>query len=96
MKKLTINKGWYWGAGSNWGWKADGVSIVGIGIARQWFNEKEIIVEVDGKNYKLDCAKAKEFINKYKCFEQLKGSRIGYISKDLLEEIPLLTNKDTQ
>lgn len=88
MKKLIINKSFYYSCGKRWGWKADGVSEVGVGIAKPWLKEnKTIIVNVDKEDYLLDCEKALEFIAKYRCFEDIGGARVGYVSKDLLRKV---------
>jgi len=88
MKKLIINKSFYYSCGKRYGWKADGISEVGVGIAKPWLKEnKAIIVNVDKEDYHLDCEAALAFINKYKCYEDLNGTRVGYVSKDLLKKV---------
>lgn len=88
MKRLTINKSFYYTCGKRWGWKADNVSEVGVGIAKPWLKEnKAILVNVDGEDYHLDCEQALEFIKKYKCYEDIGEVRVGYVSKDLLKKI---------
>lgn len=88
MKKLTIEKSFYYTAGKRYGWKADGISEVGVGIAKPWLTEnKAIIVNVDKQDYHLDCEQALEFIKKYKCYEDIGGVRVGYVSKDLLKKV---------
>ena len=88
MKKLTINKGWYFTAGKRYGWRNDGISEIGIGIARNWITDnKAIIVNVEGQDYHLDCEVARAFINKYKCYEEIGNVVIGYVSKELLTKL---------
>ena len=88
MKKLIIHKGWYWSAGKRFGWREDGISDTGIGIGKQWLTDnKAIIVNVDKVDYHLDCEQALAFINKYKCYEDIGNTRIGYIPKELLTKL---------
>ncbi len=88
MKKLIIKKGFYYSCGRNYGWKADGFSEIGVGIAKPWLKDnKAIIVNVDKQDYHLDCEQAIAFINKYKCFEDWSGVRLGYVSKDLFRKL---------
>ncbi len=87
MEKLTIEKGWYWSAGKRFDWKKDGIPDCGVGIARPLLKEnKEMLVNVDGEDYHLDCVEAVTFINKYKCFENIAGVWIGYVPKTLLKK----------
>lgn len=89
MTKVIIKAGWYWSAGQKYGWKQDGISGQGVGIEKSILqNNKEIIVEVDHKEYKLDCQKAKDFVNKYQAAQTMPGGTIiGIISRDLFEAV---------
>ena len=87
MKRLKIKKSFYYTCGKRWGWMHDGYDIVGLGIARKWFDNKAIVVNIDGQDYHLDCEKALEFVKKYKCFENIKGTKVGYIPKNLLVKL---------
>lgn len=87
MKTLTITKSFYYSVGKRFGWKAEGYSEIGVGIAKSWLIEnEEILVNVDKKDYHLDCKAAVEFIRRFKSYEDIKGVRVGYVSKDLLKE----------
>lgn len=88
LEKIKIDKGFYWSAGTKFGWIKDGVERTGVGIHKYLLqNYKELIVEVEGKEYKVDCEKARNFINKYKSAETRYGTTIGIISKELLQKI---------
>ena len=87
MKTLKIKKGWFYGAGSIYGWKDDGYNIWGVGIDRKYFNEPEVNIEIEGEKYKLDTKKGREFINKYKSHKVMKSAHVGVVSKDLLEKV---------
>lgn len=87
-EKIIIEKGWYWSAGRKWGWDKDGVGPAGVGISKYLLqNNKTLTVEVEGKDYELDCEKARNFINKYKSAETRFGTTIGIIARDLLVKI---------
>jgi len=90
MKTLKIRNGFFYGAGSTYKWKDD-YHTFGVGIARPYFDEKEIIVEVAKHKYKLDMAKAMKFVKKYRAIRMIKGTKIGIVSKDLLK--PYVTTK---
>lgn len=85
MKTLKIRKKWYYGAGSVYKWKDDGYDIFGVGIARKYFDEPELQIEIDGGTYIVDMVKAREFVRKYHSHYMEKGVRIGVISRSLLE-----------
>lgn len=87
MKELKIRQGWYFGAGSVYKWRDDGFHMHGIGINREYFNDPELQVEVDGKKYLLDTVKGREFVNKYHAFKRMGESWVGFVSRDLLKEV---------
>ncbi len=89
METIVIEKGWFWSAGKKWNWIDDGFAKCGVGIHKSTLqNYSELIVEVEGKKYHLNCQEAKEFINKYKSAMTMPhGSVIGVISRDLLERV---------
>lgn len=88
MKKLIIKKSFYYSCGRNYGWKNDGYTEIGVGIAKDWFiKNKEFIVNVDKQDYLVESDRAMDFINKYKSYENIRGIRIGYLTKDLLKKL---------
>jgi len=86
MKKLTIEKGFFWSCGDHWWPKDKSLGRVGLGIEKKWLQDDKLIVNVDKVDYELDCQKARDFIKEHKSFEERKGARIGYIPKTLLNE----------
>lgn len=87
-EKIVIRKGFYWSAGRKFGWKESGNDVAGVGIAKSILqSNKEIILEIDGKDYKLECEKARNFVNRYKAAENHNGTWIGIISKSLLQRV---------
>jgi len=89
MIRVTIKKGWYWSAGDKFHWVDDGYSKSGVGIEKGILqNNKEIEVEVNHTLYKLDCDKAREFINKYKSAQNMPGGTVlGIITSDLFQQV---------
>lgn len=88
MNKIKIEKGWYYSAGTKFGWVKDGVTRQGVGVSKYLLqNFKELILEIEGKEYILDCERARAFINKYRSSEDHRGNSIGIVSKDVLEKI---------
>lgn len=87
MKKLVIQKGFYFSAGRQYNWVKDGIDPVGVGVERRWFTDDELLIEVDNIEYVCNTKQALEFINKYKSFEIRKGLKIGYIPKSLLVKV---------
>lgn len=88
MRRLKIRNSFYYSIGRRYNWMKDGFDEVGLGIAKPYLKDnKTLLVNVDGKDYFLDCVKAVEFINSYKSFEDIKGVRLGYISKSLLRKL---------
>lgn len=89
MQKVIIKKGWYWSAGTKYGWKKDGVDSQGVSIEKAILqNNKEIIVEVGHIEYLLDCERARAFINKYQSAQTMPGGTvIGIVSRDVFEKI---------
>lgn len=96
MKKLKINKGWFYGAGSVYKWNADGYSQYGVGIKRTYFDEEVIRLDIDGIAYTLDMEKAREFVNKYKSFKVLGKTKLGIVSKSLLKPIKTIDLTPTE
>ena len=96
MKTLTITKGWYWTVGDRF-WPKENYPREGIGIDKRWFQDPKLKVEVEGKEYTLDCEEAKKFINDHKSWEDIKSVRLGYIPRTLLhaKENPSSTKKET-
>lgn len=87
MKKITIKKGWFYGAGSVYGWsrRNPNMHIFGVGIAMDILKtEPEILVSVAGDKYKLNCAEALEFISTYHSYKVMRNKRIGIVSKSIL------------
>lgn len=94
MVKVVINKGFFYGAGTMFGWKGEH-HIHGVGIAEKFFRENRngtILVSVSGKEYLLNVEAALAFINKYKSIETRSGTRIGVVSRDLL--MPVITESE--
>ena len=89
MTKITIKKGFFWSAGTKYGWTNDDYQTRGVGIEKSILqNNKKIIVEILGQEYTLDCDKAREFINKYKASQVMSGgTTVGIVSASLLEKI---------
>lgn len=88
MKKLVIQKGFYYGAGSKYGWNLDNYHIHGVGISKDILTSgPEIEVEVAGRNYIVNTEDAINFIKRYRSFYQIRGTTIGVISRDLMKEI---------
>ena len=85
MKKLIINNSFYYSAGDKW-WPNTKHGRVGLGIEKKWLMDNNLLVNVDGQDYDLDCQKARDFIKEHKSFEERKGAKIGYIPKSLLNE----------
>lgn len=86
MKTVRIRKGYFYGGGTVYNWRKDGLHQFGVGIAVDVLKtEKKIKVEVAGEKFELNCEKAIEFINKYNSVKTIRGKRIGVVSKDLLE-----------
>lgn len=94
MTKITIKKGWFWSAGTKYGWTKDGFETKGVGIDKRILqNNKEIEIEISGQTYALDCDKAREFINKYKAGQTMPGgTMIGIVSASILQKPKLATN----
>lgn len=89
MVTITIKKGFFWSAGTRYGWTKDGFETKGVGIDKRVLQgNKEIKVEISGQEYTLDCDKAREFINKYKASQTMPGGTvIGIVSASILEKI---------
>lgn len=89
---IKIKKSWFYSAGTKWGWGSDGLDKRGVGINKDALvNNDRLIVEVDRVKYSLDCKQAVEFIRQYKSFYDTPGgTRIGVVSKELLEELNTL------
>jgi hypothetical protein len=86
MKTIKIREP-FWGAGTTFAWKAGGHDQVGVGLNKQdLLSNEELMVEVRGRTYKVNCARAIEFIRKYKSFQDKRGGvRIGIISMSIME-----------
>lgn len=89
--ELTIQKGWYWSAGSTYGWGEDH-SREGIGINRDaLLAHPELLVHVKtatGKtSFKVDTNKAIEFIRAHKSFKTLGTTKVGFIPRTLMQEL---------
>ena len=89
MKKVTIKKKWFYGAGSVYGWsKVAGLHRFGVGIAMDILKtEPTIRVDIDKGKYTLDCLKALNFISWFRSVKVIRKKRIGIISKSLLKPI---------
>jgi len=83
--KLVIKKGWFYIAGSKWGWIDDGYEMEGVGINRKLLKNNHMLdVEVEGKTYRVICSEAIQFIRKYKSYYKVSPeTMIGVISKSL-------------
>lgn len=80
-------KGWYWSVGDRY-WKGSGNERTGLGIESSLLKNNSFLeIYVGQKKYSLDCQLAVDFINKYHSYEDLKGVRLGYVPKNLLEVI---------
>ena len=83
--KLKINNSWYWTVGDRY-WRGEGYTREGVGINKKYLLGKELTLEIDKKEYHLDCEKAREFIVAHKSAETIKDARICYVPRSLLNE----------
>lgn len=92
MKEITIEKGWYFSAGTTYGW-ADEHSREGVGINLVYFNDPgTLTVHVKGKNssvdsYEVDTQVALEFIKAHKAYRDYASARVGFIPRTLMTQI---------
>lgn len=92
IKRVTIEKGWYFTVGSTYGWTAEH-SLEGVGLNKQLFVDSDVIhVTVKGKNggkmrYELDTEKGREFINRYNSYEMIGSTKVGYVPRTLLKAL---------
>lgn len=85
MKTVTIKKGWFYGAGSVYGWTAK-FHIYGVGIAVEVLKENEsIIIKIAGSVFTLDCKLAIRFAQHYNSFKTMRGRRLAIVSKSILK-----------
>lgn len=97
MKTLTIEKGWFFGAGSAkmYNWKKDGYDTFGVGISLDFLkgtDETEIVVA--GERYYLLTKDAIDFARTYNTQENRRGTNIIVISKSILIPIEVLPTVD--
>lgn len=88
-KTIKIQKGWFRTAGQMYGWALHGYDILGIGITKDaLFGTEELVVEVNGKRYAVDCKEAIEFVRKYHSRQVMPGGTVlGVISRSLLKPL---------
>ena len=90
VKKITIKKGWYRFAGlpTQYGWISSGYEPEGVGINRDaLFENEELIVSVNGNDYKVNCKEAIDFIRRFKSHTTMPGgTKIGIISRSIMEK----------
>lgn len=89
MKKITIRKGWFYGAGTVYGWRNAGLHINGVGLPWDTLLKEpkiRIDVAVGGtiEKYVLECPKAVEFVRQYQSFKVIRKKRLGIVSKSIL------------
>lgn len=90
MKKLKIKKGYWYGAGSVFGWtRVDPkLHIYGVGIDMAVLRKETTIqIEVADGKYILDCKQALSFIERFRAIKTIRGKRLGIVSKSLLEPV---------
>ena len=90
MKKVTIRKGWFYGAGSVYGWRRLDATLhqYGVGIDMEILKSQKVIgVKVDKNNYTLDCGQALDFIRRFQSYKWIKEKCIGVVSKSLLQMV---------
>lgn len=85
-KEITIKKGWYWSAGTTYGWTGE-YSPEGVGLNRDLFESDQIIVKIKGERYQLDSKKGLEFIRRYKAHKMLGTTKVGFIPRELMTKI---------
>ena len=88
MKKIKINKGWFWSAGIKFAWEGDHIRE-GVGIKIEDLEKHDKIkLEVQGIEYEVSSKKALDFIEKYKSkFYAKNQTEIGIISRGILTRI---------
>jgi hypothetical protein len=91
VKQITIGS-YFYGAGSpvQYNWVKDGYHIWGVGIKTDLLNKySKLVVKINGKTYKADTEKLREFVVKYNSIYtvQPSGVKLGVFSKDLLTNI---------
>ena len=88
MKTIKIKKSFFYSAGDQYGWTRDNLDKRGVGVAmRELFAHFELELIIDKVKYQLNSKEAMAFISKYKSIMIVKGTKIGIVSKTLLEEI---------
>lgn len=90
MKKVTIRKGFFYGAGSVYGWRRldPNLHIYGVGIDMDILKTNEVIkVRVAKQDYTLNCGEALDFIRRFQSYKWIKQKCIGVVSKSILQMI---------
>lgn len=90
MKTVKIRKGWWYGAGSVFGWRRVDPQLhqFGVGISMEMLKSTDKIkVEVAGEKFFLDTAKALSFVQRFSAYKTIRGKRLGIVSKSILEPV---------
>lgn len=87
MKRITINKSFFYSAGDTYGWSPK-YDKRGVGIRMESLrNNTALEIVIDKNLYIINCAQAITFIKQYKSVEIYKGTSVGIVSKELLREV---------
>ena len=86
VKSITIKKGWYWSAGTTYGWTGE-YSPEGVGLNRDLFDSDKIIVTVKGQKYELDSKKGLEFIQRYRAHKVIGTTKVGFIPREFMTKL---------
>ena len=72
-----------------YGWASDGFIKEGIGINKDaLFGTTELIAEVEGERYVVNCQEAIDFVRKYHSRKVMKGGTVlGIISRSLMKQL---------
>jgi hypothetical protein len=93
MKKLEIEKGWFFGAGTPkmYNWKKDGYDSFGVGISLDFlWKTQEVEIVVAGKHYLLRTQDAIDFARKYNATEKRGNTNLIVVSKSIMQEIEIV------
>jgi len=70
--KIKLNNGFWWSAGSTYGWKGAGIGIKMSNIEKAAYSGDEIIVISDYGKYKIDGNLALNETKKYQSYKRVK------------------------
>lgn len=88
MERLIIKKGFFRTAGQKYDWLKKKYDGRGVGVSLPVLKRnREIEIEVEGDVYVLNCGAAIAFIRSYQSIEVHNGTKVGVVSKTLLERI---------